>query len=60
MGHDRVSDGAISHCSRICLEYLLSKSVRQPVGDSARVHEDALVCEGREQTAPVSDAERGV
>jgi hypothetical protein len=60
MGHDGVRDGAVSGGSRIGAQYLLAQSVRYPVGDSARVDEDSLVREGRDQTAPVSDAERRV
>ncbi len=60
MGHDGVRDGAVSGRSGIGVEYLLSQSVRYGVGDSACVYEDPLVREGREQTAPVSDAETRV
>ena len=60
MGHDGVRDGAVSGGSGIGVEYLLSQSVRYGVGDSACVYEDSPVREGREQTAPVSDAERRV
>ena len=57
MGHDRVRDRAVSGGSRIGVEDLLAQSVRYPFGDGARVDEDAPVREGRDQTAPVSDAE---
>ena len=45
---------------RVSVEYLLAQSVRYGVSDSACVDEDALVREGGQQTAPVSDAERRV
>jgi hypothetical protein len=60
MGHDGVRDGAVSGGSGIGVEYLLSQSVRDGVGDSACVDEDPLVREGGEQTAPVGDADRRV
>jgi len=60
MGHDGVRDGAVSGGSGIGVEYLLSQSVRDGVGDSACVDEDPLVREGGEQTATVGDADRRV
>jgi hypothetical protein len=60
MGHDGVRDGAVSGGSRIGVRDLLSQPVRHGVAESARVDEDSLVRQGREQTAPVSDAERRV
>ena len=60
MGHDGVRDGAVSGGSGIGVEYLLSQSVRDGVGDSACVYEDPLVREGGQQTATVGDADRRV
>ena len=60
MGHDGVRDGAVSGGPREGVEYLLSQSVRDGVGDAACVDEDPLVREGGKQTAPVGDADRRV
>ena len=60
MGHDGVRNGTVCGGSGIGVEYLLSQPVRYGDGDSACVYEDPLVREGGEQTAPVSDADRGV
>ena len=60
MGHDGGRDGAISSGSRIRVQYLPAQSVGYPVGDPARVDEDSPVRERRDQTATVSDAQRGV
>ena len=60
MGHDGVRDGAVSGRSGVGVEYLLSQSVRDGVGDSACVYEDPLVREGGQQTATVGDADRRV
>ena len=60
MRHDGVRDGAVSGGSRIGVQDLLAKSIRDSLGSSANVHEDALVGEGRDQPAPVRDADRRV
>ena len=60
MRHDRVHNEAVSGAPREGGEHLLPQSVREGVRDPACVYEDPLVREGREQTAPVSDAERRV
>src|ERR1700741_4214581 len=60
MGDDGVRDGAVSGRSRIDEEYLFSQTIRDGVGDSACIYEDAPVREVGEQSASVSDAERRV
>src|SRR5438552_17123026 len=59
-GDDGVRDGAVFGRSWIDVEYLLSQTVRDGVGDSACIYEDALVREIGEQAASLSDADRGV